>query len=87
MKYAEALEIIKDRIPVRSGVIEEALDLIEKCVNKQIPTKGIMIGDEYSSVLSCPSCNKPIVNVWNSNEYKPNYCHYCGQVLDWSDTE
>ena len=58
-----------------------------KALEKQIPKKGIMIGDNYSSVLSCPNCRKPIVNVWNVGKYEPNYCHYCGQALDWSDTE
>ena len=56
-----------------------------KALEKQIPKKGIMIGDDYSSVLSCPNCRKPIVNVWNIAKYEPNYCHYCGQALDWSD--
>lgn len=58
-----------------------------EALEKQIPKKGIMIGDNYSSVLSCPKCRNPIVNVWNIAKYKPNYCHYCGQALDWSDTE
>lgn len=58
-----------------------------KALEKQIPKKGIMIGDEYSSILSCPNCRKPIVNVWNIAKYEPNYCHYCGQALDWNDKE
>lgn len=66
-------------------VIPKTVDC--KALEKQIPKKGIMIGDEYSSVLSCPNCRKPIVNVWNIAKYEPNYCHYCGQALDWSDTK
>jgi len=58
-----------------------------KALEKQIPKKGIMIGDNYSSVLSCPKCRNPIVNVWNIAKYEPNYCHYCGQALDWSGAE
>lgn len=65
----------------------EALGLAVEALEKQIPKKGIMIGDNYSSVLSCPKCRKPIVNVWNIAKYEPNYCHYCGQALDWSDTK
>ena len=56
-----AVEIIKEEIPFTSGIIEEALSVIELCAYKQIPKKGIMIGDEYSSVLSCPNCRKPIL--------------------------
>ena len=65
----------------------EITGLAIEALEKQIPKKGIMIGDNYSSILSCPNCRKPIVNVWSRSEYKPNYCHYCGQKLDWSDTE
>lgn len=57
----------------------------EKLTKKQISQKPIMIGDEYSSVLSCAGCKQPIVNVWNRAEYKPQYCHYCGQRLDWGN--
>jgi len=38
---------------------------------------------EVASQLICPNCNKPIVNVWNTDKYKPNYYHYCRQKLDW----
>ena len=65
--------------------MEDALWTAVQSLEKQIPKKGIMIGDNYSSVLSCPNCRKPIVNVWNIAKYEPNYCHYCGQALDWSD--
>lgn len=89
MNEQKALETLKYEVDEEGhcGYIEAELRLAMAALEKQIPTKGIMIGDNYSSVLSCPSCNKPIVNVWNSNEYKPNYCHYCGQALDWGDTE
>ena len=65
--------------------MEDALWTAVQSLEKQIPKKGIMIGDNYSSVLSCPNCRKPIVNVWNIAKYEPNYCHYCGQALDWSE--
>ena len=59
---------------------ETAIEIDKKLIDKskQIPQKPIMIGDEYSSVLSCAGCKQPIVNVWNCAEYKPQYCHYCG---------
>lgn len=66
---------------------EAAQSVADVLLEKQIPKKGIMIGDNYSSILSCPNCRKPIVNVWNIAKYEPNYCHYCGQSLDWSDTK
>jgi hypothetical protein len=61
---------------IQEALIETDKKLIDK--SKQIPQKPIMIGDEYSSVLSCVGCKQPIVNIWNCAEYKPQYCHYCG---------
>lgn len=58
---------------------------LDAALRKQQPRKPTFVGDEYAAHLCCPCCNKPIVNVWNKAEYKPNYCHYCGQRLDWSD--
>ena len=63
---------------------EQALWDGAQALEKQMPKKGIMIGDEYSKVLSCPNCQKRIVNVWSIAKYEPNYCHYCGQRLLWS---
>ena len=63
---------------------------IKVALEKQIPKKPIprfinTFSDEMA--ISCPCCKEPIVNVWNKRDYKPLYCHYCGQALDWSDTE
>lgn len=35
--------------------------------------------------LTCPTCGNPVTNVWSRAEYKPNYCHYCGQKFDWEE--
>lgn len=67
--------------------IEKACKTAYMAMKKQLPKKPIVIGDDYCSRLSCPNCKSPIVNVWNKAEYEPNYCHYCGQCLDWSDTK
>lgn len=87
MNAQEALETIKYEVDEEGhcGYIEDELRLAMTALEKQIPKKGIMIGDNYSSVLSCPNCRKPIVNVWNIAKYEPNYCHYCGQALDWNE--
>lgn len=61
---------------------------IVEAFKKQLPTepmdKEIALGDR---TLACPSCGKTIVNVWNKADYKPNYCHYCGQRFDWGKKE
>jgi hypothetical protein len=37
----------------------------------------------YDGGLVCPSCGKPITNVWGSRTYQPHFCHFCGQALKW----
>ena len=94
MTYKEALGVVK-RLP-NSGhglssirlfdteTILDALDIVVKSIEKQIPKEPMAQSDDFGdSTLVCPSCEKPITNVWGSSEYKPKYCHYCGQALDW----
>ena len=84
MNAQEALEIIKDELPFTSGVIEEALGLVEKCVNKQILKKVILGYDEQDSIC-CPNCKGELMSMDWYDHWKCNYCEFCGQALDWSD--
>lgn len=43
MTIQEALEIIKDEMPYESGVINEALNMVENAVEKQIPKKPELV--------------------------------------------
>ena len=71
----------------------EAFNLAIPALEKQIPKKPtphkveggkIKIGNgwwcEGTTVHKCPNCNEFI-----SRTYE--YCHKCGQALDWGDTE
>ena len=85
LDYKKALEVFKDIM--REG---NYLLTVKIALEKQIPKKPIArfinaFSDDMAS--SCPCCKQPIVNVWNKRDYKPLYCHYCGQALDWSDTK
>lgn len=46
-----------------------------ECVEKQIPKKPV----KTKSEIVCPTCRTLV----GSNPY----CKYCGQALDWSETE
>ena len=80
MNAQEALEIIKNELPFTSGVIEEALDLVENCVSKQIPIKPKLDNDNgICETEYCPVCSRKLF---------PNEHHCkCGQALDWSRSE
>lgn len=61
-------------------------DLVKDALEKQIPKKTVFIhvlqGDDCGDYM-CPSCKSG--SVLDAYGNKPQYCHYCGQKLDWSD--
>lgn len=65
---------------------EEFLEYLKQCdlaIEKATPKEGVWEYDNFGDgTLCCPNCKKPIVNVWSKTDYKPNYCHYCGQRLE-----
>ena len=79
-------------MPYESGVINEALKMVENALEKQIPKKlkGKEVG-RFGLALLCPSCENQVAMIWDSvlqkGKYKQNYCDNCGQALDWSEVE
>ena len=67
--YQETLDLVDD------GVRELLIDLLDK----ESPTKPIY--DHRYAEMGCPMCGN-LVSGW---EKQPNYCHDCGQKLDWED--
>ena len=62
----------------------QAMQTCKSALEKQIPKKpnihGYREGREINTIsYTCPVCNKHIG--------REDYCKYCGQALDWSDTE
>ena len=64
------------------------LDMAIKSIEKQIPNKpyfGNVVTDYYIyDCMKCPCCNGFLVHE-NDSKGKHNYCHNCGQKLDWND--
>jgi hypothetical protein len=60
---------------------KELMEITVDALEKQIPKKVKMTNDLYPMAI-CPCCE---------SEFIPHtgfeYCHYCGQALDWSDRE
>lgn len=67
-------------------VMKFAIEALEKQIPRK-PTEKVQEGFDFevAHCLVCSYCNAPIVNVWSKVEYKPKFCHYCGQALDWSE--
>lgn len=92
MTTQKAFEIIKDEMPYESGVINEALNMVENAVEKQIPKKlKVEKVGRFGLALLCPSCENQVAMIWDSvlrkGKYKQSYCDNCGQALDWSDVK
>ena len=57
--------------------VGETFDLAIEALEKQMPKKP----RKYQGVtLECPACG-------SIKTHSAPYCKYCGQALDWSDTE
>lgn len=79
MNAQEALEIIKNELPFTSGVIEEALDLVEICVSKQIPKIPVVSSDDRTNYYryKCAVCGNDVV----VGGMICDFCPRCGQKL------
>lgn len=105
MNAQEALEIITNAIQTDGMTAEqdEALAIVQKALEKQIPEKVIekvdteplyddndMVDDFIDIVtFECSCCNNTIAT-GEIDRYccaDTCYCENCGQKLDWSDTK
>lgn len=79
MTIEEAIEIIKNELVFESGVIREALEVIERDIEKANNKKvGMIFHNDGGFEYICPVC-KGVINE------EQEYCDECGQSLDWSD--
>lgn len=94
MTIQRAFEIVKSEMPYESGVITEALNMVENAVEKQIPKKpitetvnrGISVSGEYDIDFNylCPNC-KTVVGDYETDDVFYKFCLECGQALDQSE--
>lgn len=86
MNIKEAFEIIKNELPLTSGAVEEALNLVETAVDKQIPKQPCK--SEGGQFYICPNCNKLVRRNEQSHGWRNiPFCKWCGQAWLWeSDT-
>ena len=94
MTNEEALKLFKDRDLVgRKIFIDEAIDLAIEALEKQIPKKPRTIKREINGSpfihTFCPyyfEYSNDEVSMWDCLiDEIDNYCHRCGQAIDWSD--
>ena len=81
LDYQKAYEVFKDTMREGNYILA-----VKSALEKQIPKKPIK--DEYG-FLHCPYCDYDDYSLMHDSSFSDryNYCCYCGQALDWSDTE
>ena len=92
-KYQEALKTVKKScisaaMEFNFGELfeeeEKALSTLQELIDKATPKK--LVRYDFSKEWHCPNCGS------GNGEYEGtvgthNYCHFCGQALDWSDED
>lgn len=88
MTPQEALKIRNN--PHFNDVDNQALSTcIDEALEKQIPKKPIYedVGNIYGALKrTCPNCGDVCIVTKRAIPFE-HYCRYCGQALDWSETE
>ena len=91
MTYEEAIEILQEERDYAQfpKYIREAIEIANSAIKKQIPKKPTYeeIGNVYGALKrTCAKCGDVCLI---SEDAKPfeHYCRYCGQKIDWSDSE
>lgn len=101
MTYEEAKDVLIN-ITVQFGRSQGKTQFVQawekalEAIDKQIPKKpsyvdtrfrhhgrNISDGCSLCECYKCPTCGRHIFHVFDSEKH----CIYCGQALDWSDTE
>lgn len=98
MTPKEAIEIIKVaraevewNYPMEYAVaFDEAIEALED--EKRTPKKPIRTNISSNAFTTwrrynCPCCEKFLYSGASTQPIPQNYCHKCGQMLDWSDAE
>ena len=64
---------------------EKTFNMVKEAVDKQKKKKTIHL--DSVPHYRCPSCNNAVKIYEESPTYPIRYCTWCGQALDWDDTE
>jgi len=91
MNAQESLETIKHEVDEEGycGYIEDELRVAMTALEKQIPKTTIWNTDEFFDYYFCPRCGTQLQQKARCVDIaylaKSNYCHTCGQALNWEE--
>ena len=78
----ETIERYRDLFPLDAqAAVDKAIEALEKQIPKK-PREAVQSGFFW-----CPVCSKAIKMRIEGSKINISYCPFCGQALDWSETE
>lgn len=89
MNTLQAIDDLKSYAEHSWGGLSESFEAAIYALEKQIPKKVISDGNDESDWVYCPCCkeilgiNEAVYDAFYENDWKPVYCHKCGQSLTW----
>jgi hypothetical protein len=88
MTVQQAIEILEVNAicSPKATKFKGAVEVAKQALEKQIPKKPIKDDLSYSG-YKCPACDSNLYRLRSHNVCKTPCCIFCGQALDWSDTE
>jgi len=80
MTYKEAIDTIESNRPTAGyTMLQEALDIAEQAIEKQIPKKPY-VDPTQPNERFCFRCGADVIG-------SGKYCYLCGQRIDWESEE
>ena len=67
------------KMAYKGEITSEEAEKIRLALEKQIPSKPIILSPHEFALFECPSCHD------KTQVGKFNYCQICGKKLDWSE--
>lgn len=91
MTLSEAKQLVEEcGLNIEEPLHEEVMKIIKKALDKQTPTQVTHEATLYKC-CTCPTCKNVIDEFTEFAEKRVRvtvqHCKFCGQALDWSDTE
>lgn len=78
----ETIERYRDLFPLDAqAAVDKAIEALEKQIKKK-PREAVQSGFFW-----CPACSKAIKMRIEGSKINISHCPFCGQALDWGDTE
>ena len=84
-----AIDNVKEHHDLEKTYLDEEKKSLQELVDKATPKN--LLEEEIGNIihLHCPNCKRVVTHETEGGRRyitKHNYCHKCGQALDWSES-